>query len=33
MTLGPFAPATTLHIAAAKRGYASTTAAVRVRVV
>jgi hypothetical protein len=30
--LGPFARATTLHVAAAKRGYASATAAVRVRV-
>lgn len=32
ITLGPFARAATLHIAAAKRGYASATAAVRVRV-
>jgi hypothetical protein len=30
--LGPFTRATTLHVAAAKQGYASATAAVRVRV-
>ena len=32
ITLGPFARATTLHIGASKGGFASTTAAVRVRV-
>jgi hypothetical protein len=32
ITLGPLAHATTLHIAAAERGYASATTAVHVRV-